>query len=747
VISLLRRYAQWLHLQWPAGRVEPLPEVGEHGETAIPGVYIVGDLKGIPLLKFAIDSGARAVRRVASNQRAASDGLDLIIIGAGVSGMSAAVEAQRQGLRYVVLESAEPFATLVNFPKEKPIYTYPQGMTPEGSLRVNATVKEALVEELRAQTKDVKTLMAIAERVVREGDRLRVECRAPQPSLQARAVVIALGRSGGSRKLNVPGESLNKVYNRLHDPKDFAGQRALVVGGGDAALETAIALVYAGADVTLSVRGEGFPRAKAENVEQIERLRRDPSAEARVENPVSERTSTAVSGFMRDSRRVGRLQVLLRSTVREIHATEVLLGAGTESIAVPNDVVFTMIGRDAPLDFFRQSGIPLRFEWTGGRAATCAAFLLFCVCLYSWKSGGWLSRVFYDRQWWPTNLGTASAPDLISIVTNSASSPAFWYTLLYSVLVVVFGIRRIRRRRAPYITAQTLTLMAFQVLPLFLLPEIILPWLGKNGWLSGSLADSLFPVVDYGHGREYWRAYGFILAWPLMVYNVFTHQPLTAWLVISFLQTFVLIPAMIYFFGKGAYCGWICSCGALAETFGDAHRTKMPHGPKWNRLNLAGQGILVIAFIMLIIRVIGWMQPGGWADQVFDRLEFHYKWGVDVGLAGVLGVGLYFWASGRVWCRFFCPLAALMHVYTRFSRFRIFAEKKKCISCNVCTSVCHQGIDVMNFANKGLPVIDPQCVRCGACVHHCPTDVLSFGREARDGSVQKDALSARPRST
>jgi len=72
-----------------------------------------------------------------------------------------------------------------------------------------------------------------------------------------------------------------------------------------------------------------------------------------------------------------------------------------------------------------------------------------------------------------------------------------------------------------------------------------------------------------------------------------------------------------------------------------------------------------------------------------------------------------------------------MHVYARFSRFRIFAEKKKCISCNVCTSVCHQGIDIMNFANKGLPMQDPECVRCSACVQSCPTGVLWFGQLVR----------------
>ena len=112
-----------------------------------------------------------------------------------------------------------------------------------------------------------------------------------------------------------------------------------------------------------------------------------------------------------------------------------------------------------------------------------------------------------------------------------------------------------------------------------------------------------------------------------------------------------------------------------------------------------------------------------------------WKWTVDVIVAGVLGVGLYVKYSGRVWCRFACPLAALMHIYARFSRFRILPDKKKCISCNVCTSVCHQGIDVMNFANKGLPMADPQCVRCSACVWSCPTGTLSFGRVDGAGNV------------
>ncbi|HMI30476.1 MAG TPA: 4Fe-4S binding protein, partial [Candidatus Limnocylindrales bacterium] len=439
---------------------------------------------------------------------------------------------------------------------------------------------------------------------------------------------------------------------------------------------------------------------------------------------------------------------------------DVVLSEGGREESIRNDVVFTMLGRNAPLEFFRRSGIRIAGEMRPRQWVALSLFVLFCAWLYNWKSGGSMSQLFEARHWFPFNLpailnglggsiaAAARTPGtLLGTLAISASGPAFWYTLAYSTIIVVFGLKRIRRRRTPYITVQTMTLMLVQVIPLFLLPEVILPLLNYHGLLPRPIADALFPVVSYGHGREFWRAYGLILAWPLNVYNIFTHDPLWWWIGIGILQTLVLIPLGIYFFGKGVYCGWICSCGAMAETLGDTHRHKMPHGPLWNRMNMIGQGILLIAVLMLAVRIIGWVLPrGSWADSIFDPfLKTPYKWGVDVFLAGVIGYGLYFWFSGRVWCRFLCPLAALMHIYARFSRFAIVADKKKCISCNVCTSVCHQGIDVMNFANKGAPMQDPECVRCSACVQSCPTGVLQFGQVDRKGKTLKlDLLPASP---
>ncbi len=512
----------------------------------------------------------------------------------------------------------------------------------------------------------------------------------------------------------------------------------------------------------LAHRGGSLTRPKPGNVAALRALEHDPRAPVSVERPVSERVTAATGAFDASPHPPGRIEIALETEVVRIDPDRAVLrdAAGRER-AVGNDVVFAMIGRKAPLDFFRRSGIPIRGEWTAARGLAFAAFLAFCVFLFNWKAGGAFTRYFEARRLFPFGIGFPAAGTLAGALAISLRDPGFYYSFAYCMAVLLFGIARIRRRRTPYVTRQTIALIAIQVVPLFLLPYVLLPWLGHAGafdaGLGKTVADHLFPAVSSGQGREYWRAFGLILAWPLFVWNVFSPRPMSWWLAIAFLQTFVAIPWIVRRWGKGAYCGWICSCGALAETMGDAHRQKMPHGPLWNRLNMTGQAILAAAFLLLAGRAVSWAAPGtrvgaaagrfydgmlsGWAPF---GIPLNYARVVDLLLAGIVGVGFYFWFSGRVWCRFACPLAALMHVYARFSRFRIFPEKAKCISCNVCTSVCHQGIDVMSFANRGVPMEDPQCVRCSACVQMCPTGVLSFGRVGAGGLPVLDRLPASP---
>lgn len=783
-------YTHWLHGKWPAGTVEKLPEVKEDGTTNVPGIRVVGDLTGVPLLKFSLDTGTKAVNGIMAEhdfqKGKADDVLDIAIIGAGVSGMAAGVQASKAGLNYKIFEASQAFSTITNFPKGKPIYTYPTDMTPEGDLQVSAEIKEDLLDELQQQVDaaGVELTFNKIDRIERKGGVLYLHHGKGLEPTKTQRVIVAIGRSGNFRKMGVPGEDLDKVYNRLHDPKDFCGKSVLVVGGGDSALETAIALGACGSKVTLAYRKIEFSRPKPGNIEKLNALAADPEASVQIDKPVSERVTTAASSEMRGDKPAGSVEIKFETAPTSISDSEVVLKGPDGEQTIPNDAVFSMIGREAPLDFFRRSNIRIIGETTPVGWVFLGLFMLFCIFVYTWK-GGAATETWLDP--WPGNtpqltaaLGewfkgqVADRTTLIGTLVVSMKGRAFYYTLLYSLCVVIFGLMRMQRRKTPYVKVQTSVLMAVQVVPLFLLPELILPWMGYNGWFDSgfmrTVADNLFELYispeayaaaqwpDWGHPRAYWRAYGFILAWPLMVYNIFTSTPMWWWITIGIVQTFVLIPILIYYFGKGAYCGWVCSCGALAETLGDTQRHKMPHGPIWNKLNMIGQFFLLCAFVLLAVRIWGWMDPQSWAAASFDFFlegktkaadgntvlswwaPLSYKWFVDVLFGGVLGVGLYFKYSGRVWCRFACPLAALMHIYARFTTFRIFPDKSKCISCNVCTSVCHQGIDIMNFANKGIPMEDPECVRCSACVQGCPTGVLTFGRTKADGEIVFDSL-------
>ncbi|MEH6447749.1 MAG: FAD-dependent oxidoreductase [Oleispira sp.] len=762
---MLKRYMHWLHGQWPSGNVEKMPLVNSDGTTNLTGVYVVGDLTGVPLLKFAADSGAKAIRHLAaaddfSSRKKVDAVFDVVIIGGGISGYSAVLEAKKNGLKALLIESNSPFSTIENFPAGKPIYTYPANMEHEGEISLDAEVsdKESLLVSLKKDIGqyEIETLSAKASHIERKNNLLQVVTD-DNNRIDAHKVVVAIGRSGNFRQLEAKGQQAEKVLNRLHDPKVYAQQDVMVVGGGDSAIEAAIAIADQGGRVSLSYRKASFSRPKEENITRLMQLQEEE-----------------------------KVTLYMQSKVRTISedAVEIITSNGQKQ-SINNDAVLSMIGREAPLDFFRRSKITIAGESTLSGWVALAAFIVFAIALYDWKNFGFFNSIWGSVDfpnnmpnvisgfgpWWQAQINDRST--LIGTLAVSMKSRSFYYTILYTSCIGFFGWQRIQRRETPYVKVQTLSLFFIQLIPLFILPEIILPWMGYLGAFDAgsmkSVADSLFPSYisaealanhqwpEWGHPRAYWHAYGFILAWPLNVYNVFTPTPMAGWLIISFVQTFIIIPALIYRFGKGAYCGWICSCGALAETLGDTQRHKMPHGPIWNKLNMIGQVILFAAIALLVVRILGWVFPESWMHHSFDLLlkgensdhqlvnPISWKWFVDVLLGGVLGVGLYFKYSGRVWCRFACPLSALMHIYTRFSRFRILSDKSKCISCNACTSVCHQGIDVMSFANKGKPMEDPECVRCSACVSTCPTGTLEFGEvDKHNNIIATDRLAASP---
>src|SRR5262249_45017061 len=181
--------------------------------------------------------------------------------------------------------------------------------------------------------------------------------------------------------------------------------------------------------------------------------------------------------------------------VVRVEAKQVVLKDETgRETTLPNDVVFTMLGREAPLEFFRRSGIPIRGEWSVGYLSGFIAFLLACIFIYNWKSGGTLNQYFQKKAFFPYNTGvwlehaagsiTAAAKNpatLLGTLAISLKEPGFYYSLAYCLCVLLFGIQRIRRRKTPYVTRQTITLTLIQWIPLFLLPYLVLPFLGHNG--------------------------------------------------------------------------------------------------------------------------------------------------------------------------------------------------------------------------------------------------------------------------
>jgi thioredoxin reductase len=315
-------------------RVE-VPEVNAAFESNVPGVYVVGELGGRGLIKNAINEAKVAIEHVAT-QRARTRGdipddvLDVVIVGSGPAGLSAGLEALRRRLRYVILEQGALADTIRKYPRAKFLLAEPVSVPLYGNLWVADGSKERLLEvweTIIARTGlDVRT----HHRVVGIGrERAWLTVQTAEQTFRAGRVVLAMGRRGSPRRLGIAGEDLGKVIYDVVDMESFAGQRMLVVGGGDSAVESAVGLArQKGTSVVLSYRGDSFARVKDRNRANLEQ---------------------AVDG--------GRLRVVMKSEVREIRPDAVVLDVEGREEVLPNDTVVVRIGGDAPYKFLQEIGV------------------------------------------------------------------------------------------------------------------------------------------------------------------------------------------------------------------------------------------------------------------------------------------------------------------------------------------------------------------------------------------------------
>ncbi|MCA8958298.1 MAG: NAD(P)-binding domain-containing protein [Planctomycetes bacterium] len=316
---------------------DDVPVIDTNLEAAgVPGLFLAGEVTAHALIKTAVDHGvavAREVARRTDESGSVDDPWDLCVVGAGPAGLACALEAQRLGLRCLVIEKElELGGTVARYPRRKLVMTQPIEMPMVGRLRRSTYTKEELMDTWTAIVAEHRPSIAHGQ-VFTGVERQRDGClavRTESDVFVARHVCLAIGRRGVPRKLGVQGEELPKVAYGLMEASSYRGRRILVVGGGDSAVETALGLSeQPGNQVTLSYRKQSFFRIRARNEERLHERVAD-----------------------------GRIRLLLESEVEEITPDTVRLRTaerGAETL--DNDEVFVMVGGVPPFDLLRGAGI------------------------------------------------------------------------------------------------------------------------------------------------------------------------------------------------------------------------------------------------------------------------------------------------------------------------------------------------------------------------------------------------------
>ena len=229
-------------------------------------------------------------------------------------------------------------------------------------------------------------------------------------------------------------------------------------------------------------------------------------------------------------------------------------------------------------------------------------------------------------------------------------------------------------------------------------------------------------------GKEYYFSYFWPLKYDYLYPNQLHDWPLYL-AIYSIVGSLVVAPVAAVFWGKRWYCSWVCGCGGLANTFGDPWRHLTDSSTKsWRFEKVAIHSVMLIAFLALAVAIGGQML--NYKSEAFVAFAGHVNhwYGFVVGsvLAGVIGTGLYPVLGPRVWCRNFCPMAAMLGMFQKVGRFRIRVKPDMCISCGNCTTYCEMGIDVRSYAQSNQSFTRSSCVGCGMCAHVCPRGVLKL---------------------
>ena len=312
-----------------------LPEVDEFFETNRPGVHIIGELGGMGLIKNAVRQGMQVGRRFKSVLTPAAGGqVQAVIVGAGPAGIAAALTMKEAGLSFHLVDQGTSLGgTIANYPRQKLVMTETVDLPFYGKFGRPLISKEELMEMFAAALRKAEIKIHHGAKVTGiDGDDGNFEVLTEKGKIKCQKVVLAVGRMGTPRKLEVPGEELPKVTYLLLHPEQYAGKKVLVVGGGDSALEIAqMVAAEQGTEVSISYRSPAFGRAKQRNKDNIEKLIRD-----------------------------GRVNAIMSSNVVSIHPDKVVLDVNGAKTEIANDYVVINVGGVLPTEFLKSLGVSIQ---------------------------------------------------------------------------------------------------------------------------------------------------------------------------------------------------------------------------------------------------------------------------------------------------------------------------------------------------------------------------------------------------
>lgn len=312
-----------------------LPRIKANFETNVPGLYIIGELGGMGLIRNAFEQGRQCIEGILKERRnGAADALDVLIVGCGPAGLSASLNCLYHKLNFATVEKEDVGGTVRHYPRKKLVMTDAIKVPGYGRLRYQEILKEDLID-LWEDIIDKTGLQVATEEAVSQvdrGDDGAFTVSTGKRTYRAKRVVLAIGRRGIPRKLNIPGENSPKVAYSLREPEEYQNDHIVVVGGGDSAIEAALTLAdQPGNRVTISYRRDRFSRIKPKNMERIEQ-----AVERR------------------------RVQMMWSTKLSEIKQDSVLIGNGAgEPRRIRNDHVFIFAGGQLPTEFLRSCGVEI----------------------------------------------------------------------------------------------------------------------------------------------------------------------------------------------------------------------------------------------------------------------------------------------------------------------------------------------------------------------------------------------------